>query len=120
MTQTNTATMTLKEFYSDRKIRSMFEVSKIELLAAKTGDQDFNLEDIRFCLHCERWYDAEYWIATIEHEGDVAWVCSRCADDFEKYHDDAKRDVLDRIEVHFQFWRNELKAARIEAATCTR
>ena len=53
----------------------------------------------------------------IEHEGDVAWVCERCADDFEKYHDDAKRDVLERIEINFKFYRDELKCARIEAAT---
>lgn len=114
-----TRTMRLKEYYSDRKIRSMFEISKLELIAAKTNEQDFDLEDIRFCLHCERWYDANYWIATIEHECDVAFVCSRCADDFEKYHDDAKRDVLDRIEINFKFYLDELKMARIEAATTT-
>lgn len=109
--------MRASEYYSDRKVRFMFEISKIELLAAKTGDQDFDLEDVRFCLNCERFYDAEYFIATIEHECDVAWVCSRCADEFEKYNDDAKRDVLERIERNFQFHRQELKSARIEAAT---
>lgn len=89
--------MKANEYTSDRKMRFIFECSPLQLLAAKVSEQDFDLEDMRFCLNCERWYDANYWIATIEFEADVAFVCERCADLFDKFND---RCQAGRVRAH--------------------
>lgn len=107
--------MNRREFYSDRKMRFIFEVSPFQLLEAKAGDADFDLEDHRFCYSCGRWFNAAYWIATIEHDGQADFVCSNCADFFEKLSSDDKAHMLDLCARAYDYWRDELKC-RLEAA----
>lgn len=108
--------MNRREYYSDRKMRFVFEVSPFQLLEAKGGEADFDLEDHRFCYGCGRWFNAEYWIATIEHEGHADFVCSGCADRFEKMLDEDKAYFLTCCESAYLYWKRELKDARLEAA----
>jgi hypothetical protein len=108
--------MRRNEYISDRKMRFIFEVSPFQLLEAKGGDADFDLEDHRFCFGCERWYNAAYWIAVIEHEGQADFVCSGCADRFEKMTDEDKTDFLNACDRAFAYWKEELRCAKLEAA----
>lgn len=123
MENNNTATATRgsksmnnREYYSDRKMRFIFEVTPLQLLEAKAGDAEFDLEDHRFCYGCERWFNAAYWIATIEHEGQADFVCSGCSDRFEKMSDEDKVHFLSTCDRAFDYWKEELRCARLEAA----
>lgn len=109
--------MRRNEYTSDRKMRSIFEIDKVELIAAKIGEQDFDLEDMRFCLDCSRWYDANYWISQIDFGGDIAFVCERCADQFDAETDGYKHWRMDVIETNYRFHKDALKCARIERDT---
>lgn len=108
--------MNRREYYSDRKMRFVFEVSPFQLLEAKSGDADFDLEDHRFCHGCARWFSAAYWIAIIEHEGQADFVCSGCAERFEKMPDENKVWFLKACDRSFAYWKEELRCARLEAA----
>lgn len=103
--------MKYNEYYSDRKMRFIFSVTQIELLEAKAGDPPFNLEDVRFCYNCDRWFDADYHIATIEHDGDVDFVCSRCADAFERLTPSNKKHLLMCTAYNFRYWQDQYKMA---------
>lgn len=108
--------MNRREYTSDRKMRFIFEITPFQLLEAKAGEPDFDLEDMRFCYHCERWFDAAYWIAQIDLDGESDLVCSGCADRFEKQGEDIKREMLARSSNNFMFYRRELRDAQREVA----
>lgn len=90
-------------------MRSIFEISPLQLLEAKAGDPDFDLEDMRFCYSCERWFDAAYWIAQIDFNGESDLVCSRCADGFERASDLGKQKMLVRSANNYKFYVEELR-----------
>ena len=99
------------EYYSDRKIRFMFDVSHVQLLEAKAGDPSFDVEDIRFCYSCDRWFDADFHIATVEHEGQYDFVCSRCADRFESLAPTDKHHFLMCGDYAFRYWKDQHQMA---------
>lgn len=106
-----------REYISDRKMRFIFEVTPFQLLQAKAGDADFDLEDHRFCYSCERWFNAEYWIALIEDDkGHADFVCSNCSDFFDKLSSDDKTYYLNLCERAYDHYREELKWRLEEAA----
>lgn len=108
--------MNRREFYSDRKMRFIFEVTPFQLLEAKAGEEDFDLEDHRFCYSCERWFNAAYWIAQIDFEGESDLVCSNCADVFEKVDVSGKRDMMLRSAENYKFYVRELRERNRKAA----
>lgn len=112
--------MRYNEYYSDRKMRFIFSLSQLQLLEAKAGDAPFNIEDIRFCYHCDRWFDADYHITIVEQDGDVDFVCSRCADYFEKLTPSNKKHLIMCNHYNFRYWKDQLQMA-IQRAThpCT-
>jgi hypothetical protein len=110
------ANMNRKEYYSDRKMRFVFDVTSAQLLEAKAGEPDFDLEDHRFCYACKRWFNAAYFISEIEHNGQSDLVCEGCATKFSKLSDSDKAHFLGCSEREYLYWKDELKIARQEAA----
>jgi hypothetical protein len=108
--------MNRREYYSDRKMRFIFEITPLQLLEAKAGEPDFDLEDHRFCYACERWFNAAYWIAQIDCEGEADLVCSGCADGFERAGALGKQEMFARSANNYKFYVRELRDARKEAA----
>lgn len=103
--------MNRREYISNRKMRFIFEVSPFQLLEAKVGDADFDLEDHRFCFGCDRWYNAAYWIAIIERDNQADFVCSGCAEQFDEMAASDKASFLDACYRSFSYWEDELKCA---------
>ena len=101
--------MRRNDFYGDRKVAKIFEVSPLQVLAAKIGEQDFNLEDMRYCLHCQRFFDAQYFISTVEILGDAEFVCARCSADFEGRDTEGRQRFMDRCQSTFTDLRWEYK-----------
>lgn len=94
--------MKRNDYYGDRKIASMFEVPMNEVLAAKCGEQEFDLQDIRFCLGCKRFFDASIFVATVEFLSEAEFVCSNCSDRFERSSDRYKQWFLCHCESNYK------------------
>lgn len=104
--------MKRNDFYGDRKIRSMFGCSQLAVLEAKVGEQDFDLEDIRHCISCGKFFDASYFISTVEVDNSAEFVCERCSESFEKLSTTDKKEFLTRCDVEHRYLERELKTAR--------
>lgn len=101
--------MKRNDFYGDRKVARIFAISPLQVLAAKIGEQDFDLEDMRYCLHCERFFDAQFFISTVEILSDAEFVCARCSADFADRDTEGKRRFMDRCQSTFMDLRCEYK-----------
>lgn len=104
--------MKRNDYYSDRKMRDVFGVTGIALLVVKAGETQSWLQDVRFCISCERFYPADLFISTVKFENLVEFVCAKCADEFDRGTDDNRREFFRCAAIADAYWRDQLKMAR--------
>ena len=100
--------MKRNDHYSDRYTRTLLEFTAEQIAHAKFETID-GMEDIRFCLACETFFAADIFISTIEHDGDVEFVCARCASQFERMNDEGKAWMLHRCNVRYEYYKDDYR-----------